>query len=60
MTEWTVAVYPAEKLYQECAYIAYHFHWQLDEILDMAHDERHNWLRQIARINREINEARKR
>jgi len=26
----------------------------------MEHDERHIWLRQIAHINREINEARKR
>jgi len=42
------------------AYIAYHFHWPLDEILDMEHEERHTWLREIARINREINEARKR
>jgi len=25
----------------------------------MEHDERHIWLREIARINREINEARK-
>ena len=58
MTEWAVAVYPTEKLYQECAYIAYHFHWSQDDILDMSHDERHNWLRQIARINREINQAR--
>jgi len=26
----------------------------------MEHDERHIWLREIARINREINDARKR
>jgi len=26
----------------------------------MEHDERHIWLREIARINREINEARRR
>jgi len=26
----------------------------------MEHDERHIWLREIARINKEINEARKR
>jgi hypothetical protein len=31
----------------------------LDDILSMEHDERHIWLREIARINREINEARK-
>jgi len=26
----------------------------------MEHEERHMWLREIARINREINEARRR
>jgi len=26
----------------------------------MEHDERHIWLREIARINKEINESRKR
>lgn len=52
--------YPLDRLNQEVAYIAYHFHWPLDEILDMEHQERHTWLREIARINHEINEARKR
>jgi hypothetical protein len=42
------------------AYIAYHFHWSLEQIMDMEHQERHVWLREIARINQEINEARKR
>lgn len=60
MTLAAVAVYPEEQLYQELAYIAYHFHWSVEEILDMEHAERHIWLRQIARINREINESRRR
>jgi hypothetical protein len=60
VTGWTVATYPLEQLNQEMAYIAYHFHWALDDILDMEHQERHMWLREIARINQEINEARKR
>ena len=52
--------YPSDLLYEEVAFIAYHFHWPLDDILSMEHDERHIWLREIARINKEINEARKR
>ncbi len=59
MKTWTVALYPREQLNREMAYIAYHFHWSLDQILDMEHEERHEWLAQIARINREINDARK-
>lgn len=60
MTGWTVATYPRSQLYNEVAYIAYHFHWHLDVILEMEHEERHIWLKEIARINREINEARNR
>jgi hypothetical protein len=55
-----VATYPLEQLFQEIAYVAYHFHWPAEDILDMEHEERHIWLKQIARINREINEARRR
>jgi hypothetical protein len=55
-----ISTYPRDQLFQEAAYIAYHFHWQLDDILSMEHEERHIWLRQIARINKEINEARRR
>lgn len=60
MTVAAVATYPREQLYQEIAYIAYHFHWSVDAVLDMEHQERHLWLHEIARINREINEARRR
>ena len=60
MTWAAIATYPHEQLFQEMAYIAYHFHWPTNDILDMEHEERHMWLREIARINREINEARNR
>ncbi len=60
MTWAAVATYPVEQLYQEIAYVAYHFHWPLEHILDMEHEERHIWLHEIARINREINDARNR
>ena len=60
MTWAAVATYPRDQLHQEISYIAYHFHWSIDDILDMEHEERHVWLREIARINGEINEARRR
>ena len=49
--------YPLERLAQEVAYIAYHFHWSKAEILEMAHLERHQWVKAISRINQDINEA---
>lgn len=49
--------YPLEQLAQEVAYIAYHFHWSKAEILEMAHLERHQWVKAISHINQEINES---
>ena len=51
--------YPLERLNQEVAYIAYHFHWPLDDILEMEHKERQSWVGEISSINKEINQTRK-
>jgi hypothetical protein len=49
--------YPLDRIAQEVAYIAYHFHWPRRESVEMSHRERHHWVREIAAINREINES---
>lgn len=46
--------YPLDQLYEEVAYIAYHFHWPLQEILELEHAERRRWVEQIGRINRRL------
>ena len=51
--------YPLERIYQEVAYVAYHFHWSVEDILAMEHRERQIWVREISEINREINKSRK-
>jgi hypothetical protein len=51
--------YPLERIFQEVAYIAYHFHWSLDDLLDMEHRERQLWIKEISTINKEINESRR-
>ncbi|WP_198533815.1 DUF6760 family protein [Streptomyces odonnellii] len=43
--------YATERLYEEVAYLAYHFHWPLDELLDLEHRERQRYVEQIARLN---------
>ncbi len=40
------------------AYVAYHFHWSPDEILEMEHGERQIWVKEISEINTEINRTR--
>ncbi|MFI9650021.1 DUF6760 family protein [Streptomyces sp. NPDC052040] len=46
--------YAAEDLRSELAYIAYHFHWPHDQLLDMDHIERRAWISQITAINRRL------
>ncbi|WP_328667233.1 hypothetical protein OG905_09145 [Streptomyces sp. NBC_00322] len=49
-----MTVYATEDLYAEIAYIAYHFHWPLSEILDLDHGERGRYIRQIRSINHHV------
>jgi hypothetical protein len=43
--------YPSERLHQEVAYIAYHFHWPRHQILGLDHHERQRWVAEIGTIN---------
>lgn len=49
--------YPLDRLHEEVAYIAYHFHWPPASILALEHRDRRLWAEQIAAINRRLNEA---
>jgi hypothetical protein len=48
--------YPLERLYEEVAYICYHFHWPHDQVLALEHGERRQWVAEIAKINRRLND----
>ncbi len=48
--------YPLERLYEEVAYIAYHFHWPYDQVLALEHPERLQWVTEVAKINQRFNE----
>ncbi|MEU6733961.1 DUF6760 family protein [Streptomyces physcomitrii] len=43
--------YATDRLHEEIAYVAYHFHWPLDDILDLEHHDRRRFTDQIARLN---------
>jgi len=49
-----VTGYPLSQLYEEVAFIAYHFHWPQAEILDLEHSDRRRWVEQISEINRQM------
>lgn len=47
-------LYDPDELYEEVAFVAYHFHWSHDEILRMPHWERHRWCDEISTINEKL------
>ena len=46
-----------DALYEEVSYVAYHFHWSLDALLDLEHAQRRRFVREIAAINQRITEG---
>ena len=49
--------YATERLFEEVAYVAYHFHWSMEEILDLEHPVRQHFIEEIAKLNRRLAEA---
>ena len=44
-------LYPEESLWDEIAYLAYHLHWDLDQLLDLVHADRARLIRSVADLN---------
>jgi hypothetical protein len=53
-----VVGYPLDRLHEEVAYIAYHFHWPLADILNLEHADRRRWVEEIGKINRQLSGGR--
>lgn len=43
--------YPADALWQEIAYLAYHLHWRLEDLLDLEHLDRVRMVRAVVSLN---------
>ena len=50
-----MTLYPQDRLYEEMAYLAYHFHWSSQEVLQLSHRDRQRWVEEVARINERFN-----
>ena len=48
--------YPADKIYEEMAFIGYYLHWAPDDIAVMSHRERTRWCDEISKINSKLND----
>ena len=51
-----IVTYATDRLFEEVAYVAYHFHWPMDAILDLEHPLRQRFVDEIGRINRRLTE----
>jgi hypothetical protein len=52
--------YPLNRIYEEVAFISYHFHWPFQEIINMEHRERQRWVEEISKINRQLSDEKER
>ena len=49
-----------DRLYEEISFLAYHFHWDYETLMNMEHRERKRWCQEVSRINKEMNSDKKR
>lgn len=47
-------MYDKEELYREMSFISYYFHWSQKEVLELDHQSRRRWCREISEINRNL------
>jgi hypothetical protein len=50
-------LYPEWALWDEIAYLGYHLHWDLDQLLDLAHQDRARLIQSVADLNERAWEA---
>lgn len=43
--------YELDGLWEEMAYLAYHFHWPFEEVLNLEHADRRRLVDQVAALN---------
>ena len=48
--------YATDRLFEEVSYVAYHFHWSMEEILNLEHADRQRYVSEISAINRRLSE----
>ena len=47
--------YPLDEAFQEVAFLAMHLHWGREVLLDLSHQERVAWVRQVSELNEQAN-----
>lgn len=50
-----IHLHDPDALFEEVAFVAYHFGWGREAVLEMSHWERQRWCEEISDINEEMN-----
>ncbi|QPK50931.1 hypothetical protein H4W23_38255 [Streptomyces gardneri] len=45
-----IVTYAVDRIEEETAYLAFHFHWGMDDILDLEHADRRRYVAQVASL----------
>jgi hypothetical protein len=49
--------YSLDAVYEEVAFVAYYLHWPYEQIMSLEHRERQRWVKEVSRINEQMNES---
>ncbi|ELZ08795.1 hypothetical protein C478_17966 [Natrinema thermotolerans DSM 11552] len=52
-----IHLHDPDVLFEEAAFVAYHFGWSRKEVLEMPHWERQRWCEEISEINEQMNNS---
>jgi len=50
-----IHIHDPDVLFEEAAFVAYHFGWGREDVLEMPHWERQRWCEEISEINEQMN-----
>ena len=51
----SIEVYPADKIFEETAFLAYYLHWTHDDVMALPHRDRILWCKEVSKINSKLN-----
>jgi hypothetical protein len=49
--------YATSRVYEEIAYLAFYFHWRLEDVLDLEHHDRRRYVAEASALVRRIEES---
>ena len=42
-------------LYEEMTFLSYYLHWSRNDVMNLAHQERRRWCKEVSSVNEKLN-----